>query len=91
MQDCELRSSRSRKCKAAVALGRTNIWSSVKPAPRVVEPVASVEALQAAWNRYRARAERIVKTCVTDEKQAKEVSTVKKHVDSLEAMRKSVA
>lgn len=63
-------------------------WGLVRQAPREKDPVA---ALEHAWERYRARAEGILKAGVTDENRAKVLSTVKQHVDALEAMRESAA
>ena len=63
-------------------------WGLVRQAPREKDPVA---ALEHAWERYRARAEGILKTGVTDENRAKVLSTVKKHVDALEALRETAA
>ena len=63
-------------------------WGLVRQAPREKDPVA---ALEHAWERYRARAEGILKTGVTDENRAKVLSTVKAHVDALEAMRETAA
>ena len=61
-------------------------WGLVRQAPREKDPVA---ALEHAWERYRARTEGILKTGVTDENRAKVLSTVKKHVDALEALRET--
>jgi hypothetical protein len=63
-------------------------WGLVKQAPREKDPIA---ALEHAWERFRARAEGVLKTAVTDENRAKVLSTVKKHVDALEGLRESVA
>ena len=63
-------------------------WGIVKQAPREKDAVV---ALEHAWERYRARAEGILKTGVTDENRAKVLSTVKKHVDALEALRETAA
>ena len=63
-------------------------WGLVRQGPREKDPVV---ALEHAWERYRARAEGILKTGVTDENRAKVLSTVKKHVDALEAMRETAA
>jgi len=63
-------------------------WGLVRQGPREKDPVA---ALEHAWERYRARAEGILKTGVTDENRAKVLSTVKKHVDALEALRETAA
>ncbi len=63
-------------------------WGLVKQGPREKDPVA---ALEHAWERYRARAEGILQTGVTDENRANVLSTVKKHVDALEALRETAA
>ncbi len=58
-------------------------WGLVKQGPREKDPVA---ALEHAWERYRARAEGILKAGVTDENRAKVLSTVKKHSSELAAL-----
>ncbi|MBI5509136.1 MAG: hypothetical protein HY903_10315 [Deltaproteobacteria bacterium] len=63
-------------------------WGIIKQPARETDPVA---ALEHTWERYRSRTEAILKASVTDENRAKVLSTVKKHVDALEAMRESVA
>ncbi|MBI5544612.1 MAG: DUF2924 domain-containing protein [Deltaproteobacteria bacterium] len=63
-------------------------WGLIKQQPKEKDAVA---ALERAWERYRAHADGILKTAVTDENRAKVLSTVKKHVDALEAMRESAA
>lgn len=63
-------------------------WGLIKQSARATDPVA---ALEHAWERYRARAEGILSTGVTDENRAKVLSTVKKHVDALEALRETAA
>jgi hypothetical protein len=64
------------------------VWGLVRQAPREKDPVA---ALEHAWERYRACAEGVLKTGVTDENRAKVLSAVKKHVDALEALRETAA
>jgi hypothetical protein len=53
--------------------------------------VVAIAALEHARERYRARAEGILKTGVTDENRTQVLSTVKKHVDALEALRETAA
>ena len=43
------------------------------------------------WERYRSRTEAILKTSATDENRVKVLTAVRKHVDTLESLRQSVA
>jgi len=63
-------------------------WGLIKQPVRETDPIA---ALEHAWERYRSRTEAILKTSATDENRVKVLTAVRKHVDTLESLRQSVA
>jgi hypothetical protein len=63
-------------------------WGLIRQPAREADPVT---ALEHAWERFRARAEAVLKTSVTDENRTEVVATVEKHADALERLRNEVA
>lgn len=80
---------------AAKDLGLSNktqngfvFWGLSKP-PR--QPSDPLVALERAWERYHGNVEALVKDSVTDENRAKVLTTIKKHVQTIESLRQKVA
>jgi len=63
-------------------------WGLSKPPRRPSDPLV---ALERAWERYRGNVEALVKAGVTDDNRGKVVATIKKHVETIEALREKVA
>lgn len=89
------RSLSSAAMAAAKDLGLNNktqngftFWGLSKP-PRV--PRDPLAALERAWERYHGNMTALVKEGVTDESRAKVLTTIKKHVQTIESLRVKVA
>jgi hypothetical protein len=80
---------------AAKDLGLTNrtqngyLWWGLSKPPRAQrDPLA---ALERAWERYHGNVTALLKEGVTDENRAKVLTTIKKHVQTIESLREKVA
>lgn len=80
---------------AAKDLGLTNktqngfvFWGLSKPPRQPSDPLVAIER---AWERYHGNVEALVKDGVTDENRAKVLTTIKKHVQTIESLRQKVA
>ncbi len=80
---------------AAKDLGLTNktqngfvFWGLSKP-PR--QPADPLVALERAWERYHGNVVALVKDGVTDENRSKVLTTIKKHVQTIDSLREKVA
>lgn len=80
---------------AAKDLGITNktqngfvFWGLSKPPRQPSDPLA---ALERAWERYHGNVSALVKEGVNDENRAKVLTTIKKHVQTIESLREKVA
>ena len=80
---------------AAKDLGLSNktqngftFWGLSTPPRRPSDPLV---ALERAWERYHGNAAALVKDGVTDENRAKVLTTIKKHVQTIEGLREKVA
>lgn len=80
---------------AAKDLGLTNktqngfvFWGLSKPPGQPSDPLVAIER---AWERYHGNVEALVKDGVTDENRAKVLTTIKKHVQTIESLRQKVA
>lgn len=89
------RSLSSAAMAAAKDLGLNNktqngftFWGLSKPPRRPSDPL---EALERAWERYHGNVTALVKDGVTDENRAKVLTTIKKHVQTIESLREKVA
>lgn len=89
------RSLSSAAMAAAKDLGLNNktqngftFWGLSKPPRAPREPLA---ALERAWERYHGNVTALVKEGVTDENRAKVLTTIKKHVQTIESLREKVA
>lgn len=89
------RSLSSAAMAAAKDLGLNNktqngftFWGLSKPPRRSSDPL---EALERAWERYHGNVTALVKEGVTDENRAKVLTTIKKHVQTIESLREKVA
>ena len=63
-------------------------WGLTKPPRAARDPLA---ALERAWERYHGNVTALVKEGVTDENRAKVLTTIKKHVQTIESLREKVA
>ena len=63
-------------------------WGLTKPPRAPRDPLA---ALERAWERYHGNVTALVKEGVTDENRAKVLTTIKKHVQTIESLREKVA
>lgn len=89
------RSLSSAAMAAAKDLGLNNktqngftFWGLSKPPRAPRDPLAAVER---AWERYHGNVTALVKEGVTDENRAKVLTTIKKHVQTIESLREKVA
>jgi hypothetical protein len=89
------RSLSSAAMAAAKDLGLNNktqngftFWGLSKPPRAPRDPLA---ALERAWERCHGNVTALVKEGVTDEKRAKVLTTIKKHVQTIESLREKVA
>ena len=80
---------------AAKDLGLTNktqngfvFWGLSKPPRKAGDPLV---ALERAWERYHGNVVALVKEGVTDENRATVLTTIKKHVQTIESLREKVA
>jgi hypothetical protein len=80
---------------AAKDLGLTNktqngfvFWGLSKPPRKPGDPLVAIER---AWERYHGNVEPLVKEGVTDENRATVLTTIKKHVQTIESLREKVA
>jgi hypothetical protein len=80
---------------AAKDLGLTNktqngfvFWGLSRPPRQPSDPLVAIER---AWDRYHGNVEALVKDGVTDENRAKVLTTIKKHVQTIESLRQKVA
>lgn len=80
---------------AAKDLGLTNrtqngfvFWGLSKPPRKPGDPLI---ALERAWERYHGNVVALVKDGVTDENRATVLTTIKKHVQTIESLREKVA
>jgi hypothetical protein len=80
---------------AAKDLGLTNktqngfvFWGLSKPPRKPGDPLV---ALERAWERYHGNVTTLVKERVTDENRAAVLSTIKKHLQTIESLREKVA
>jgi hypothetical protein len=80
---------------AAKDLGLTNktqngfVFWGLSKAPR--QPSDPLAALERAWERYHDNVAALVKDGVTDENRSKVLTTIKKHVQTIESLREKVA
>jgi len=65
-----------------------SFWGLSKPPRRPSDPLATLER---AWERYHGNVTALVKEGVTDENRAKVLTTIKKHVQTIESLREKVA
>ncbi len=63
-------------------------WGLSRPPRALRDPLA---ALERAWERYQGNVTALVKEGVTDENRAKVLTTIKKHVQTIESLREKVA
>ena len=63
-------------------------WGLTKPPRAPRDPMA---ALERAWERYHGNVTALVKEGVTDENRAQVLTTIKKHVQTIESLREKVA
>lgn len=89
------RSLSSAAMAAAKDLGLNNktqngftFWGLSKPPRAARDPLA---ALERAWERYHGNVTALVKEGVTDENRSKVLTTIKKHVQTIEILREKVA
>jgi len=80
---------------AAKDLGLTNrtqngfvFWGLSKPPRKAGDPLV---ALERAWERYHGNVVALVKQSVTDENRATVLTTIKKHLQTIESLREKVA